>query len=669
MLLAYYVAGINIEAVYHDVRGEENGEYEPYERIVFQDTFQSSEQENQLKGIFPFNHERIEYQQQLPFTVVLGNPPYSKGQKSKGDNSPNVRYPTLDERITTTYARSTNLASLKNMLYDSYIRAFRWASDRLGERGVIGFVTGAGWLDGNSASGIRACFEREFNHIYVVNLRGNARTSGETRKKEAGNVFDQASRSAITLTFLLKDANKEKLEHIQYLDIGDYLSRSQKLEKIKEFKSIENSPLKEIKPNKECDWIEQRDAQFDKFLPLRIKSSKFVPETPAIFNFSTFGIITQRDAYIYNFSKDGLLRNVREMTEFFNSEVERYAVSGTQTSPNDFVNFDRSKISWSNKCLATVRRKELRTVKEDRIFLVDYRPFNKLWCYFDRDWIWSACQTPQIFPDQCSRVETIVTTGAGNSDPSAWFVSSLMDLNLMAAGCNAYPKNVSINNDQSPWAINSQLNQVNEGIVNAYLPSLDIDAPSFFYYVYGMLHSIEYQHRFINNLKKDIPKIPIVETSDDFLAFSHIGRQLADLHLNYEDVEEYPVVELWIDQGTLNNIDDKEKFRVEKMRFLQKNDKTTIRYNNFLTVSKIPDEAHDFMVNGKSCIGWVMDRQVVSTHKASGITNDANDFANETMTDPAYPLRLLKKAITVGIKTREIQSSMPPLRIHKKMGG
>ena len=236
VLLAYYVAGINIEAVYHDVRNEENGTYEPYERIVFQDTFQSTEQASQLKGIFPFNHERIEYQQKLPLTVVIGNPPYSKGQKSANDAAQNVYYPTINRRIANTYAKRTN-AQNKNSLYDSYFRAFRWASDRIGAKGVIGFVTGAGWLDGNAASGVRASFADEFNQVYVVNLRGSARLRGEQARKEGDTIFEEASRSAITISFLVKGKQKPKSVDIQYFEIGDYFSREQKFKTLSDFKT------------------------------------------------------------------------------------------------------------------------------------------------------------------------------------------------------------------------------------------------------------------------------------------------------------------------------------------------------------------------------------------------------------------------------------------------
>ena len=668
VLLAYYVAGINIEAVYHEVRDEENGAYEPYERIVFQDTFQSTEQTNQLKGIFPFNHERIEYQQTLPLTVIFGNPPYSKGQKSESDNAANVRYPSLDSRLSETYAQEMGGVTNKNSLYDNYIRAFRWASDRLGDQGVIGFVTGAGWLEGIAASGIRACFENEFDHVYVVNLRGNARLNGELWRKEGDKIFGHASRSAITITFLVKDSSKLEDTNIQYHDIGDYLKRDEKLRKLQDFRSIQSTPLSKIEPNEKHDWIGLRNMQFDKFVPLEVKKVSKTTGTPPIFAYSTHGIVSQRDAWIYNFSRLGLSRNIQTMVDFFNSEVERYRNIGSGESPRDFVTDDKTKISWSKKLLASLANGEIRQVNEDRYFLVDYRPFTKVWCYFDREWLWSAYQTPRIFTDAETKIETICTTGPGNRNPSAWIVSNPMDLQLMAPACNAYPKSLPDSFFSAGFSMNGGFEQIKDDSLSSYLPTLSIDKTRLFYYVYGILQCNEYYERFFNNLTKEIPRIPIVATTDDFLAFTELGRQLVDLHVNYDKVEDYPVVEHWVDEHR-ELLPLKSRYRVERMTYCKKNDKSVIQYNPHLKISGIPEEAYEYKVNGKSCVEWVMDRQRIRIHKDSGILNDANDFANETMKDPTYPLKLLKKAVTVGIRTRIIQQSMPPLRIHKKMGG
>ena len=671
VLLAYYVAGINIEAVYHDVRNQENGSYEPYERIVFQDTFQSSEQENQLNGIFPFNHERIDFQQKLPLTVVFGNPPYSKGQKFETDNAANVRYPSLDSRIAATYVEASN-ATLTNSLYDSYVRAFRWASDRLGKRGVVGFVTGAGWLDGNAASGIRACFAREFSHIYVVNLRGNARTKGEARRREAGNVFGEASRSSITITFLVKDFIGQEPANIQYHDIGDYLKRDQKLGKLKEFGSVMNTSLQRIAPNRQHDWIDHRDARFSKFYPLQSSNKE-----SGIFGDHSMGLKSNRDAWIYNFNKQKLIRNVSLMADFYNQEIGRYMDRGKGELPKDFLTVDRKKISWGRDLYHRFRTLETKTIDPDKLFLFEYRPMTKMWCYFDAQWINEVYHLPKIFPTRKSKICTIcVNSAQGSPDLSSWMVALPPNGEIVRAA-KCFPL-YRFTNAETSSLVGADLEHVgDEMLLNLSPPPQlekdatvgeQLDSEEFFYYIYGILLCPEYLDRFRNNLIKELPRVPLVKDRDTLHQFVEAGKQLAELHVNYERAEEYPISENWSESCFMKNVDRKTKFRVDKMKFISKNDKSTIQYNQYLKVSRIPVEAYDFKVNGKSLVDWVMDRQRISTHKDSGIVNNANDFAIETMSDPAYPLKLLKKAITVGIKTREIQKLMPPLTFHKKMG-
>ena len=672
VLLAYYVAGINIEAVYHDVRGEENGDYEPYERIVFQDTFQSAEHENQLNGIFPLNHERIEFQQQLPLTVVFGNPPYSKGQKSESDNAANVSYPTLDSRISSTYSQAAVEVTNKNSLYDSYVRAYRWASDRLGDRGIVGFVTGAGWLDGNAAAGIRACFAKEFANIYVINLRGNARMKGELWRKEGEKIFGQASRSAITLTFLVKNTYIQTPAQILYHDIGDFLKRDQKLKKLVEFDSIANTPMEPIEPNKEHDWIDQRQDEFSRFIPL-ISDKEF--KTRSIFRDSSLGLISSRDAWVYNFSKNKLTRNVIHSMDFFNSELDRYHKSSRTESALNFVNRDRTKIAWNAMLAQRVESGKKMKFSAQRLFLSEYRPFTKTWCYFDTDLVKSPSNMPNIFRTADDDVRMLCTnSAAGSPDLASWIVERVADREVTRAS-NCFPFLVTevsaselLNSPYDKYRSERVINEGNAKSIFIEMYSTEIPRDyDIFYYVYGILSCPEYISRFRNSLVRAIPRIPIVATKEDFFAFSHAGRQLADLHIGYDKAEEFPVSETWIDSIVLNALDVKTKFRVEKMKFVPNSGRSSIQYNPFLKVSGIPSDAFDFKVNGRSCIEWVMDRQRVSTHKDSGIVNDANDFANETMNDPAYPLKLLKKAITVGLKTREIQRSMPPLRIHKTM--
>ena len=676
VLLAYYVAGINIEAVYHEEREEKAGYYEPFTNLVLQDTFQGNQKTSLEDSLFPMNHESIDKQSKLPLTVILGNPPYSKGQKRGDDNAQNIKYEQLDQRIAHTYV-SKSPAGNKNSLYDSYVKAYRWASDRIEDRGIVGFVTGAGWLDGFAAAGIRDCFTEEFDHIYVVNLRGNARLRGEAAKREGEVVFGHASMSAITITFLVKqNPSTPKQASIHYHDIGNHLKRNEKFDKLNNFQHVGNTKFQSIKPSKEYDWINQRDPLFSKFVPLFEKRSG---QSNTIFSLNTFGIKTHRDAWVYNFSKAKLSKNVQQSMNYFNEELQRFVNSGIKLEATDFVNRDSKKIAYSDDLIKRMQRHLPFNFDREQLCVSEYRPFAKKWCYYGRDYITRVYQTPKFWLTPETKVPTICVHGPPATEFSSWFTEILPDLGLLnRAYC--YPllapkieKSELLGKVQTPTLTSTELtaSNVSEGkrLLAEFYPTLNITDKQCFYYVYGILQCDEYVHRFHINLIKEAPRIPVVQTLDDFLAFAEIGKQLAELHMNYEDAEEHPVTTTLLDEDHVSLLDDERKFHVEKMKYPDKQDRSTIQYNPFIRVSGIPAEAYEFQVNGRSLIEWVVDRQQIRTDKRSGIVNDPNDFAIETMNDPAYPLKLLKKAITVGLRSRELKRSMPPLRIHKKMGG
>lgn len=676
VLLAYYVAGINIEAVYHEEREEKAGYYEPFTNLVLQDTFQGKKQTSLENSLFPMNHERIDKQSKLPLTVILGNPPYSRGQKSGNDDAQNTQYSDLDAKVKETYV-SRSRAVLNNPLYDSYIKAFRWSTDRLTSRGIIGFVTGAGWLESKSGGGVRACFAEEFDHIYVVNLRGNARLRGKPAKREGEVIFEQASRSAITITFLVKqNRSTPKQASIHYHDIGDSLKRAEKFKKLNDFQHVGNTKVQPIKPSKEHDWINQRDPQFSQFIPIFDKRTS---KLDTLFQQNTLGVCTNRDAWAYNFSNSKLSENVQQSMDYFNKELERYISSGTKVAAKDFVNRDSSKIAYTRELIRRLSKNQELTFNKSRFFLAEYRPFTKTWCYFDKNYITVPGQTPRFWLTPETKVPTICADGAPISEFSSWFTGILPDLHVLGA-TSCYPflapkmeTSKFLGQVLTPISTSTELtaSNVSEGnrLLAVFYPTLQFTDEQCFYYVYGILQCDEYVQRFHRNLVKESPRIPVVQSPDDFLTFAEIGKQLADLHMNYEDAEEHPVTVTLLSEDHLNLHDDENKFRVEKMKYPDKKDRSTIQYNQFIRVSGIPAEAYEFQVNGRSLIEWVMDRQQIRTHKDSGIVNDPNDFANETMNDPEYPLKLLKKAITVALRTRELKRSMPPLRIHKKMGG
>lgn len=658
LLLPYYIASVNIESAYPQEEG-----YQPFNGICLTDTFQLNESEELFSKIFPVNSERVIAQKKAPLRIIIGNPPYSVGQKSANDNAQNLKYPLLDSRIAETYVKNTN-ATNKNSLYDTYIKAFRWASDRLDpdNGGIIGFVSNGAWLDGNAQDGFRKCLEKEFSSIYVFNLRGNCRTSGELRRKEAGNIFGLGSRTPIAITILVKNpkVKRDKAE-IRYHDIGDYLTREQKLEIIKESESIFNPKFTTgiITPNEHGDWLSQRNDAFNTFIALGDKENKNNKNT-FFAPFYSNGLKTQRDAWCYNFSAEKLAENMQKTISFYQSEVERWKKSDNNIPIDDFIEYDSKKISWTRALKWDLEKAKSYSYDASKIVIGCYRPFNKQHLFFDRGFNEMVYQQPKLFPTENHKNLCICISGLSHKGEFNALISNVVpDLGLNAA-CQCFPLYwyERVEHKQRGFFDTQDSDYVrHDGITDFILEQarqidFKITKEDIFYYVYGFLHLPAYRETFAADLKKMLPRIPLVENPADFWAFSKAGRDLADLHLNYETVASCPdVVVSGAEHG---------KFHVEKMRFKSKGDKSTIVFNSHITVSNIPLKAYDYVVNGRSAIEWVMERYQIKTDKESGITNDPNDWAIEH-NQPRYILDLLLSIITVSMETNKIVKNLPKL--------
>ena len=663
LLLPYYIASVNIESAYPQEEG-----YQPFNGICLTDTFQLNESEELFSKIFPVNSERVIAQKKAPLRIIIGNPPYSVGQKSANDNAQNLKYPLLDSRIAETYVKNTN-ATNKNSLYDTYIKAFRWSSDRLDpdNGGIIGFVSNGAWLDGNAQDGFRKCLEKEFSSIYVFNLRGNCRTSGELRRKEAGNIFGLGSRTPIAITILVKNpkVQRDKAE-IRYHDIGDYLTREQKLEIIKESESIFNPKFTTeiITPNEHGDWLSQRNDAFNTFIALGDKENKNNKNT-FFAPFYSNGLKTQRDAWCYNFSAEKIAVNMQKTISFYQSDVERWKTSNHSVPINDFIQCDTKKISWSDNLKRAVKNNEIKHFDNQCIIESIYRPFSKQYLYFNRFWNERVYQQPKLFPTKNHQNLCICISGLSHKGEFNALISNVVpDLGLNAA-CQCFPLYwyERVEHKQCGFFDTQDSDYVrHDGITDFILQQarkidFKITKEDIFYYVYGFLHAPEYRETFAADLKKMLPRIPLIDNPANFRAFSKAGRDLADLHLNYETVAPCPdVVVSGAEHG---------KFHVEKMRFKSKDDKSTIVFNPFITVSNIPLKAYDYVVNGRSAIEWVMERYQIKTDKDSGITNDPNDWAIEH-NQPRYILDLLLSVITVSMETNKIIENLPKLYFTEK---
>jgi len=694
VLLAYYIAAINIEAAYHSIMG---GDYQPFNGICLTDTFQLHEKEDLVSNMLVANSNRRKKQKALDIRVIMGNPPYSVGQTSANDNNANIAYPKLDESIRSTYA-AYSAATLVNSLYDPYIRAIRWASDRIGNSGVIGFVSNASFIDSKSADGLRKCLAEEFSSVYVFHLRGNARTSGELRRQEKDNVFGQGTRTPIAISILIKNPDAAEHGQIYMHDIGDYLNREDKLARIKAFKSISGikkaNGWQPITPDKYYDWVGQRDGSFSAFISLGEKKDK---SAVTIFEKYSRGVETSRDAWCYNFSEKILTNSMQKTIAFYDAEVKRYEATceglkkNNYPEINSFLKFDSTQISWGRALKNDLSRFVKHLFNKNSITQVTYRPFTKQWMYFNKYFNNMVYQMPRIFPDATAKNRVICVTGLGTPKAFSIIITNVLpDIQLQANGqcfpLKLYEKNSaqdeSIKSDDkhddlfesdqpSQLTITDAEYIVKDGITDEGLahfqlayPTEAINKEDVFYYIYGLLHSEDYKKRYADNLSKELPRIPCVKKASDFWAYSQAGRDLAELHINYESVEPYPVNfaggELFM--GDFSDAD----YRVEQMKFGKKGketDKSTVIYNHKITMTHIPLEAYEYVVNGKPALEWVMERQAVTTHKESGIVNDANHWAIETMHDAAYPLKLFQRVITVSLETMKIVKNLPRLDI------
>ena len=667
VLLAYYIAAINIEETYHGLAG---GEYQPFEGIVLTDTFQMTEGKGTLhETMFPENNQRAARQKQSDIRVIIGNPPYSAGQTSENDANKNLKYPQLDEKIRQTYVAHSNATLTKN-LYDSYIRAFRWASNRIKDKGVVCYISNGSFIDSNNMDGLRKCLFDEFTSIYVFNLRGNQRTSGDLSRREGGKIFGSGSRASIAVTILVKNPDRKGKCQLFYHDIGDYLNREEKLKIITDFSSFKNIPWGKITPNTSHDWINHRDPDFDKFISLGEESN-------AVFKLYSCGVLTSRDKWVYSFSVTSLTNHCCAMLNFY-LEQEKLVMAKIADKKfrnadqrmayvESIINTDPKRISWSRRIKKSLLSNQIKSFSSDDIVSCIYRPYCKQYLFYNDIFNEETYKTDSIFPKEGLENLVICVDSRGSTNPfSALITQILPDYEMISKG-QCFP----LYTYEKPEEAGGLLAEMETGeyrrkenIPDAILTGFrkayndaKISKEDIFYYVYGVLHSPEYKTRFAADLKKMLPRIPFAA---DFRAFGRAGQELAQWHLNYESVDPYPLKEL---SGKLG-FDQKEHYRVQKMIFGKSGrnqDKTIIVYNSHVTLMGIPLDTYDYVVNGKSALEWIMKRYAVTVDKDSGIRNDPNDWSD----DPKYIINLVKRIVRVSLETMKIVNALPALNERK----
>ena len=642
MLLPYYIASLNIEQEYF----QRTGTYLPFEGITLADTFEMLEPE-QGELFTRENTERVERQKAADMFVVIGNPPYNMGQINENDNNKNRKYETMDERVAETYVKDST-ATLRNKLYDPYVKAIRWASDRIGDDGVVAFVTNNGFLDGMAFDGMRKHLAQDFTKVYHINFKGNARTSGERRRKEGGNVFDNQIRVGVGISFFIKKIETtSEGTGVWLYSVDDYLKSSEKQKLLTDFGDYTNVPMKKVDIDAKYTWLTAGlHTEFETFIPMGSKEAKNAKDGETIFTLYSLGVATNRDVLAYAFDLNLLQKRVDSFIEIYNTAVDKKKRHNRATPVEDFIDTTDPRIKWTHRVKQSLQKLDPSNYENTHFRKALYRPFCQQYLYFDHFWNERRYQQHRIFPTPETESENrvICVSGIGSKKPfQSLMIDVIPDLHLTGdSQCFPfYTYNEDGTNRQeniTDWALAEFRTHYGDDTLTKW----DI-----FHYTYALLHHPVYREKYEMNLKRDLPHIPFTE---DFWGFSKAGAALADLHVNYESVPKYDKLRKVETPGMQVNWD------VEKMKLSK--DKTQLRYNDFLTLDGIPAEVYDYKLGTRSVLEWVVDQYRVKVDKRSGIKNDPNREG-----EPRYIVDLIGRVITVSLKTMEIVESLPELSL------
>ena len=639
MLLPYYIASMNIEHEFY----EATGRYQPFEGLCLVDTFELAE-EHQLALFTEENTARVERQKETEMFVIVGNPPYNAGQVNENDNNRNRKYETMDARVRETYSQASK-ATNKNALADPYVKAIRWASDRIGDEGVVALVTNNGFLDGMTFDGMRKHLADDFDAIYILDLSGNVRKnpklSGTTH-----NVF--GIQVGVSINFFVK--KKDSTDYpakIFYARVDEFWRKEEKYRYLGSKEHYRNVEWKQITPDKRYTWLtEGLGEEFETFIPIGSKKAKAAKGKVEDVIFKTFssGVKTNRDAWAYNFSRNALAENMKRMIDFYNEQRFKWArLENKNENIDDFVVYDDKKIKWSRDLKLDLKRGHITEYSEHRIKASLYRPFVKLHLFFDRVLNEEVYALPSIFSMTQTEKENrvICVSGIGSNKPFQTLMASMVPCLDILEKTQCFPfytydeDGSNRRENITDWALTQ---------FRSHYGDDTIDKCAIFHYVYGLLHHPEYRTRYQANLKRDLPHIPY---APDFWAFAKAGQRLAELHVGYEAQPEHRL-------NFIENSDMPLDWRVEKMRLSK--DKTRLQYNDFLTLDGIPPETYDYQLGNRSALEWVIDQYRVKTDKRSGIINDPNRGD-----EPQYIVKLIGKVITVSLETVKIVEGLPEL--------
>ena len=647
MLLPYYIASLNIEHAYY----ERTGNYEPFPHICFVDTFDTfglidaPHQTGEFSYFTPENTLRVEEQGEIPMFVVIGNPPYNARQANENDNNKNKPHAGVDAHVRDTFAADSKAQS-KNKLYDPYIKAFRWAMDKIDDQGIVAFITNNGFIDGQMFDGMRKHLSEEFDTLYILDLGGNI------RKGQPGDANVFGIQVGVSINILVKSRQNGSgfPARIRYNDETTDMPKERTFAFLEENQHVGNVAWQELTPDKRHTWLtEGLHRDFDTFIPMGNKIAKASEGDVdgTLFKTYSLGVSTNRDAWVYNFNRTSLTENVQRMIKSYNAQTLEWVGAKNKSGVNldDFVDLDPQKISWSENLKRKLRSGQLAEFVESKLRESLYRPFTKTNLFFDRVLNERVYVFPSIFPTPDTENENRVICVAGIGDRKGFgclITNRISNLDLAFEKNQCFPfytyneDGTNRHENVTHWVLAQFRTHYRDDTISKW----DI-----FHYTYGLLHHPDYRERYQENLKRDLPHIPFAK---DFWGFANAGARLSDLHVNYESLPEY---------DKLNPIETpgmQVDLSVERMRFSK--DKTRLKYNDFLTLEGIPLEVFDYRLGNRSALEWVVDQYRVKVDKRSGIVNNPNRAE-----DSEYILRLIGQVITVSLETVDIVNGLPAL--------
>ncbi len=647
VLLSYYIALINITQAAQN----RDSSLKNFKNIALTDSLDIYEEKTN-KGVFKF-FEDLKENKDIKDTladqnirVIIGNPPYSAGAKSENDNNQNLSHPKLEKLVCEKYGKNSTSRNVGKTTRDTLIQSIRMASDLLKDKGVLGFVVNGSFIDSKSADGFRKCVAKEFSHLYVLNLRGDL--NGKIQKIKEGegdNIFGVMV--GVAIIFFVKDSSAPD-NTIFYYEVEDDLKREAKLNLLANFENLDLVPFSEITPNAKGDWINQRNEEFEKLIPLKRDPKLKIFDT--IFDLNSNGVVSGRDPWVYNFSPNILTQSVQTCIDTYNADLKRFneryreafkqRTKGVKSDKlhkhlNDQeITTDKTKIAWvQNLKTQLIKGKKLDDFSQEKISVSLYRPFNKQYFYYERELARSFYSMKKIFPDK-SVCNVVINTGVGKVF-SALISSEIPCCDLLHHN-QAYPLYYYDDLGNRHCAISGYaLN-----LFRRHYKDNAITEEEIFYYIYAIFHHKGYLEKYKNSLAKEAPRVAL---SDDFKELSVLGKELAELHLNYENGEMHTSVK----HNLLENAEVEGYYDVVQMKKDKKGDR--ILYNQNITITQIPKKAFDYVINGKSAIDWVIERYQKTMDEDSLIENNPNHYAGGK-----YVFELLCRVIKLSEKSMDL---------------